>query len=210
MLKTLVTVLLQLYLLRLCPTASAEATMQVLSFQEALKLPTHDPGQPSSGWYRTALFPASSQSHVKLAECMNAAHVPKNNSIRDALSTCRCDTCIPSLRVVGSWWSLKPSTWPLTVVTQASLSRLHQIEAQCKSFRGPLSVALYTPIFQSPTTTNQLSATNLAQLQEQYDVVAKFAAHVQAQQHTCSLSITLVYEVSLATPWNTTQQAFDA
>ncbi len=46
-------------------------------------------------------------------------------------------------------WSAKPSDLPVTVTTQLSVSRLPQLYAQCKSWSGPLSAAVYVPLVES-------------------------------------------------------------
>ncbi|MCX6117281.1 MAG: hypothetical protein NT027_07050, partial [Proteobacteria bacterium] len=63
------------------------------------------------------------------------------------------------IAVAGVWWSGKSSTVPVTVVTQASVDRLGQLAAQCRSWGGPLSAAVYLPLYQQ--SAGFLSVDNL-------------------------------------------------
>ncbi|GIL43712.1 hypothetical protein Vafri_1363 [Volvox africanus] len=55
-------------------------------------------------------------------------------------------TVRPTVKVLGVWWSSHNTTLPLTVVTQLSANRLHQLRAMCRAYHGPLSAAVYVPI----------------------------------------------------------------
>ncbi len=46
------------------------------------------------------------------------------------------------------WQSHKPHALPLTVATQLSVSRLSQLSAQCRGWKGPLSAAVYVPLLE--------------------------------------------------------------
>lgn len=52
---------------------------------------------------------------------------------------------VATVLAAGSWWSAKRAVVPVTVVTQLSISRLPQLWAQCRSWRGPLSAAVFVP-----------------------------------------------------------------
>ena len=47
------------------------------------------------------------------------------------------------LKMHKGWWSVKEPAAQITVVTGLNPSRLNQLEAQCKRWRGPLSAAVY-------------------------------------------------------------------
>jgi hypothetical protein len=47
------------------------------------------------------------------------------------------------LKLHKGWWSAKEPAAQVTVVTGLNPSRLNQLEAQCKRWRGPLSAAVY-------------------------------------------------------------------
>ena len=64
---------------------------------------------------------------------------------------------------MGAWWSSKPTKVPVTVVTQASVDRISQLSVQCRSWRGPLAVVLYTSVVQ-PRMSN-LTEGNMALLE---------------------------------------------
>lgn len=52
------------------------------------------------------------------------------------------------MKVHKIWSSCRPAAANLTVVTAVTLSRLNQLQAQCKSWKGPLSAALWLPLMQ--------------------------------------------------------------
>ncbi|EFJ49648.1 hypothetical protein VOLCADRAFT_89588 [Volvox carteri f. nagariensis] len=56
-----------------------------------------------------------------------------------------------NLRLERVWWSRKQSQLPLTIFTMATLDRLPLLEAQCHSYPGPLSAALYMPLLLPPS-----------------------------------------------------------
>ena len=79
-----------------------------------------------------------------LVLCLND-HQPKNpvSSLDHLLSN-----EMTALPVAGAWWSLRGSQnqekkIPLTLVSQLSFDRLEQLEAQCRSWGGPISAVLY-------------------------------------------------------------------
>lgn len=46
------------------------------------------------------------------------------------------------------WASCRPAAVNLTVITAVTLNRLNQLQAQCKSWKGPLAAALWLPIME--------------------------------------------------------------
>ncbi|EFJ43106.1 hypothetical protein VOLCADRAFT_96805 [Volvox carteri f. nagariensis] len=55
-------------------------------------------------------------------------------------------TARATVKVIGTWWSTRKSTVPLTVVTQLSANRLQQLRAMCRAWHGPLSAVVYVPV----------------------------------------------------------------
>ncbi|GLC35865.1 hypothetical protein PLESTM_000376800 [Pleodorina starrii] len=55
-------------------------------------------------------------------------------------------TVRPTVKVLGTWWSARNSSLPLTVVTQLSANRLQQLRAMCRAWHGPLSAVVYIPV----------------------------------------------------------------
>ena len=45
-----------------------------------------------------------------------------------------------------AWWSAKEPAAQITVVTGLNPSRLNQLESQCRSWRGPISAAVYVVV----------------------------------------------------------------
>lgn len=98
-----------------------------------------------------------------------------------------------SFKAAGAWWSKKPLTIPLTIVTQLSANRMTQLWMQCKSWPGPLSAAVLIPIIQA--VAQPLSFRNDQILRRTIKAITDF--HVAAEQDSsaCKLDIILVYEV---------------
>jgi len=78
------------------------------------------------------------------------------------------------LRLHRAWWSSKPRNVDLTVATGLTPTRLGQLEAQCLTWKGPLSAAVYlvmhdgNPDQLSPLSQESLQyATN--HVQEMFD-----------------------------------------
>jgi uncharacterized protein len=48
------------------------------------------------------------------------------------------------LKLQAGWWSERPAAFSdVTLITAATVSRLDQLEAQCRAWRGPLVAAVY-------------------------------------------------------------------
>ncbi|MEW5312001.1 MAG: hypothetical protein WDW38_003666 [Sanguina aurantia] len=115
-------------------------------------------------------------------QCINEVYTDTGMSLAGAL---RHE--IGAVKAIGTWWSKKHSSNPVTLITQLSVGRLGQLEAQCRSWSGPLSSVVYTTIVQDPGST---------------------ALSVEAVPSMCVLDLTLVYEVysdrsaSLLYPFN--------
>lgn len=66
---------------------------------------------------------------------------------------------------------------PVTVVTQASVDRLSQLEAQCRSWNGRLSAVIYTSVTQA-SYTGDLNEVNQDVLARVAHDVEQFASRV--------------------------------
>ncbi|GFH30314.1 uncharacterized protein HaLaN_29145 [Haematococcus lacustris] len=99
-----------------------------------------------------------------------------------------------ALKVAGAWWTRKVAKVPATLVTQSTVDRIPQLYSQCKSWQGPLSVALYLGLLQD-TNTGTLTPNNLALLQEAILQVSAFFIEVEKESGTCQPEILLLYEI---------------
>lgn len=83
----------------------------------------------------------------KFYECVNEHHDPKPMTMDAALN----DT-LSSVEILGLWWAPKRRVeTALTVVSQASLTRLHQLRHQCLSWEGRMSAVIYFNVIFYPT-----------------------------------------------------------
>lgn len=124
---------------------------------------------------------------IDLATCLNRGYAIRNMSLEDFFSGRQND-----LAIAGVWWSERPSTVPVTVITQASGDRLGQLEAQCRSWGGPLSAAIYLPLYQP--SAGSLTMDNLRTLQSAALNVSITFDNLQMDEG-CSISLILAYEV---------------
>ena len=112
---------------------------------------------------------AASPNHNRLMECLNS-NQPREwkTSIKRALRDKM--TAVP---VAGAWSTRHPPKVPATLVTQLSLDRLEQLEAQCRSWSGPISSVVYMALRlrndwfeETPPTTSDSLEMALEELKE--------------------------------------------
>lgn len=108
-------------------------------------------------------------AQVKLA-LRNMLFWLRNTVVQQYLLFCPLLTSWHRLRLHQAWWSDKEQAAPLTVATGLTDTRLDQLAAQCASWKGPLSAAVYLVL--SENSTNGLSPANQKQLD---DVAAQIA-----------------------------------
>eukprot|EP00955_Chlamydomonas_euryale_P020888 221475-Chlamydomonas_euryale.AAC.4 len=119
------------------------------------------------------LRPWATSTPEQLVDCVNTMHQPLLTTTWDGAMANE----MASLAAAGAWWSSKPLHGPLTVVTQASASRITQLWAQCKSWPGPLSAAVHLTLGQQHA--GQLSDRNRHLLQRTRNAVASFHANTE-------------------------------
>ena len=99
-------------------------------------------GGPVTNAWAAAPQGSKGEGSKQLMRCIND-HQPEeklaslSRALKDELS---------SLPVAGAWWSDRPPAVPMTIVTQLSFDRLDQLEAQCRSWHGPISAVAYLPL----------------------------------------------------------------
>jgi hypothetical protein len=104
--------------------------------------------------------PETAKQQEMLMECLNEHHTPQRHGWVSALQD---DTT--TLKVLGTFWSDYSQDYQVTLVTTSTADRLAQLEAQCRSWPGPLSVALFQGIIQTDGS-DTLNATNLQILRQ--------------------------------------------
>lgn len=99
------------------------------------------------------------------------------------------------MRLRKVWWSGKPRNIDMTVVTGLTVSRLSQLEAQCRSWKGPLSAAAYFVIQESPDNHDgTLSDASKHALSAAAEELAAFHHRMELEDN-CQLDLMLAYEV---------------
>lgn len=97
------------------------------------------------------------------------------------------------LRLKKAWWSNSDPIVSFTVVTALTLSRMDQLQAQCDSWPGPLSAAVYVAMY-NPPDQKELTAENQKILNDGVALLAEFHAKNEDSK-TCQLDLMFVYEV---------------
>lgn len=124
-----------------------------------------------------------------LVSCVNQDYQIKNMTWIKAMN----DELNP-VALAGVWWSEKNRSVPLTIVTQTSADRLYQLQAQCKSWQGPLSAAVYVALHQE-TVDNGLSSYNQNFLRESAQNISNLFDFTENDESYCVLDVMLAYEV---------------
>jgi hypothetical protein len=62
--------------------------------------------------------------------------------------------------------SMPDSGWPLTVITTLTLERTHMLEAQCRSWQGPLVAAWWVPLIKAPQSSKSKAENSRSLLQD--------------------------------------------
>jgi hypothetical protein len=68
------------------------------------------------------------------------------------------------LTLASGWWSSRTAAVELSIVTGLTTSRLDQLEAQCKAWRGSLVASVYLVLYIPPGSTG-LGENNTAVLE---------------------------------------------
>jgi glycosyltransferase-like protein LARGE len=82
----------------------------------------------------------------------------------------------------------------LTVVTAATCDRLEALRAQCYSWPGPLSAAIYLPV-QHTNGSTKLSSRATQQLEDAAAKVQALFKETEGSPDACALRVLLVYEL---------------
>jgi glycosyltransferase-like protein LARGE len=106
------------------------------------------------------------------------------------------------------WWQDgDEARLDVTLVTQLSVNRLQALEAQCKTWAGPLAAAVYLPLHNPGSSgTSELSGSNRQKLQAAVSAVDELVKSVAAAASSkagtttqrsggCQLRVMLLYEI---------------
>jgi hypothetical protein len=99
-----------------------------------------------AAWGTNSSSARPAQPMLQLVDCINQKYQRKNMTWAVAMADEPA-----SVEVVGAWWTNKTTQVPATLVTQATVDRIPQLYAQCRSWPGPLSVVLYLGLLQNTT-----------------------------------------------------------
>jgi glycosyltransferase-like protein LARGE len=91
------------------------------------------------------------------------------------------DVLLSRLTLRSGWWSEKKSLFDLSIVTGLTVSRLDQLEAQCRAWKGPLTAAVYL-VVHVPTGATQIDGTGLESVQKAEKSMAEF--HERCAHHS--------------------------
>ena len=79
------------------------------------------------------------------------------------------------MKLEKALWSAKEPAVQVTIVTGLNPSRLNQLESQCRSYRGPISAAVYV-VLHNPDKLPELTQEHKKTLKEAADAVEMFHA----------------------------------
>ncbi|GLI66616.1 hypothetical protein VaNZ11_010540 [Volvox africanus] len=100
-------------------------------------------------------------------------------------------SCIITHRI---WWSNKTAGIPITLVTQLSSERLEQLDAQCRTWRGPLAAVVYLSVLNP--SRGQLTEQNQLALEEVEAMIDQLFRASEGKVTTgCQLRLALMYEL---------------
>lgn len=69
------------------------------------------------------------------------------------------------MKLYKAWWSAKQPAVQVTIVTGLNPSRVNQLESQCRSYKGPISAAVYV-VLHSADKAAELSDAHKQELDE--------------------------------------------
>lgn len=101
------------------------------------------------------------------------------------LLTCTL-AALPTLRLTlrSGWWSDKKSLFDLSMVTGLTVTRLDQLEAQCRAWKGPLTAAVYLAVHVPPGGT-KIDGPGLEAVQEAEQKMAEFHQRCALERVQC-------------------------
>lgn len=140
--------------------------------------------------YGVDYAPQQAQSSIEtFRTCINRAFTFQPTNWDDSIQH---DT-LPRLYLEKAWQTSKRLLGPLTLVTHTSFNRLYQLRAQCKSWGGPLVVAVHLPVVQADGL-HALTHENALTVQAATSQLDRFFGRMEAMPR-CQLHMFLLWEV---------------
>ncbi|MEW5310012.1 MAG: hypothetical protein WDW38_001847 [Sanguina aurantia] len=134
-----------------------------------------------------------------LVNCINTEYTSQAHTWEEVLTDTGSSDGVVPLGVLGAWWTSKPSKLPVTLSTHVSATRLYQLHAQCLSWPGPISAAVYLNLFEPKRPVGgqmNLSDVSLAKLRGSIRAVEDLAKEMEASgDDACQLDVMLVFEI---------------
>jgi hypothetical protein len=147
-----------------CSASSRQRESSLVSLQHTRTLSrARLPGMLQGLWpavqFSWQASPAELSHHALLLALRNMLAAPPLN--------------ISRLTLRAGWWSEKKSLFDLSIVTGLTVSRLDQLEAQCRAWKGPLTAAVYL-VVHVPTGATQIDGSGLELMQKAEKSMAEF------------------------------------
>lgn len=131
----------------------------------------------------------------------HAADSPNNNVVMDCLNRNQPRQWKTSMRhalrdemsavpLAGAWSSRHPPKVPATLVTQLSLDRLKQLEAQCRSWSGPISSVVYMALRLRDDWVKEVPPTTSDSLQAALEELKEFHKRME-EGHVCQVFVSM-------------------
>ena len=132
---------------------------------------------------------------VALQACLNAPRC----KLRRTIWSDMLDDLPPCIEVHKVWWDEAGQTrsFPVTLVTQLSVNRLPQLQAQCTTWRGPLAAVVYLSVIEEQAGEGSLSeaaSRKVEQAASDVEQLMAWARELGGTEQRCQLRIALLYE----------------
>ncbi|PNH12234.1 hypothetical protein TSOC_000853 [Tetrabaena socialis] len=127
-----------------------------------------------------------------LQKCFNCDYDPAPSTFQGYLQARPA-----SLFLAEVWWSRRVSGLPVTIFTMASMDRMKMLEAQCRSYRGPVVAAVYLALPVSANDSSPVGTDNPVHERALRDARARLKGlfdNMEASNEACELRLLLFTE----------------
>ncbi|PNG99484.1 hypothetical protein TSOC_014736, partial [Tetrabaena socialis] len=135
---------------------------------------------------------ASEEDPAELLKCYNRDYDPAPSTFQGYLRGRPV-----SLFLAEVWWSQRASGLPVTIFTMASMDRMKMLEAQCRSYRGPVVAAVYLALPVSANDSAPIGTNNPAHERALKDARARLKGlfdNMEMNNKACELRLLLFTE----------------